>query len=561
MAKVFAIAAVGFPAVSAACTVKVSQTISAHPCKEHSSFGCFENSSMWVSNGCRGVFECDGITNVRCDPCDPGTPHCNPFAVCKCVPAPPTPAPPPAPLGAKYLLLDDRNIIDTGTASLALGAVTKNPAGALIKEERDYEMRFDNMQPNVWYDPALGKWRAWYSAFTDCGGKPKTEVPYCNNAPQTCGSTNGGSKASRGSGLLFAESDDGIVWTKPDLNMTDWKGSKANNLIELGGMTTQVYLDERAANSSERYKIVTGSNGAGGIATSPDGIHWSPVKDLEGQTHARWDTPKNLIWDHERQQWIIFVRSSPTASEPEGGGLRIQSYTHSLTADFMGNWAPAAPTGVNSSFHYQPDGLVAFPYEGIFLGIGNVFNPTQEAAPSGAAVGQVNMVLGWSADGRRWKWLLPNESIVPLGNGGDFDACGVFGAKQDPLRTAGNDSLRLYYTGCNGPFFGSRGCALGMATLPRDHFAGYRGGTVTTAPVLISTSQLRVSVAGGNDGVQVGVVGDPTRSVDACDPITGSITDAIVTWKGASDLSHLVHGAYALEFKIPADATAFAYSI
>ena len=45
-------------------------------------------------------------------------------------------------------------------------------------------------------------------------------------------------------------------------------------------------------------------------------------------------------------------------------------------------------------------------------------------------------------------------------------------------------------------------------TYPRDLCdadAGYRGGTVTTAPVLISTSQLRVSVAGGNDGVQVGV--------------------------------------------------------
>merc|ERR1712110_1300913 len=101
-----------------------------------------------------------------------------------------------------------------------------------------------------------------------------------------------------------------------------------------------------------------------------------------------------------------------------------------------------------------------WPYEGIYLGIGNVFNPVQVPAVSGAAIGQVNMVLGWSADGQRWKWLVPNDSIIPFGSAGDFDACGVFGAKQDPGRTIVNDTMRLYYAGCNGPFFGSRGCAL-----------------------------------------------------------------------------------------------------
>ena len=189
----------------------------------------------------------------------------------------------------------------------------------------------------------------------------------------------------------------------------------------------------------------------------------------QADVHGRWDTPKNVVWDGARGQWIMYLRSAPTAPEREGGSLRIQSYSHSLTGDFMGHWAPAAPTGLNSSADYQPDGLVVWPYEGIYLGVGNVFNPTQE--PGRVPIGQVNMVLGWSADGRRWKWLKPNDSIVPLGAAGDFDACGVFGAKQDPLRTVaadGGDTLRLYYTGCNGPFFGSRGCALGVATLQRD---------------------------------------------------------------------------------------------
>merc|ERR1712070_628505 len=365
--------------------------------------------------------------------------------------------------------------------------------------------------------------------------------------------------ASRGTGLLYAESDDGITWTKPNLGMTDWKGSKANNLIETDGMTTGIYLDE-TADASERYKIVTGSNGKGRIATSADGIHWNNTKDLEKETFGRWDTPKNTVWDPVQKQWIVYIRSKPTVSEKEAGALRIQSYTHSLTEDFMGDWAAATPTGLNSSSDYQPDGLVVWPYAGIYIGVGNVFNPTQEDGAA-AVKGQVNMVLGWSADGRRWKWLVPNDSIIPLGAEGDFDACGVFGAKQDPLRTTVNDTLRMYYAGCNGPFFGSRGCALGMATLQRDGFAGYQGGSLVTAPVRVVGNTLKISVDGGSTGVQVGIVGDKDFSVDNCTPIKGKQTDATVSWKKGADLSKYLNGAISLEFKIPQDATAFAFSL
>ena len=37
-----------------------------------------------------------------------------------------------------------------------------------------------------------------------------------------------------------------------------------------------------------------GSNGAGAIAVSPDGVHWGNTTDLSKDTHARWDTPKNV---------------------------------------------------------------------------------------------------------------------------------------------------------------------------------------------------------------------------------------------------------------------------
>ena len=83
----------------------------------------------------------------------------------------------------------------------------------------------------------------------------------------------------------------------------------------------------------------------------------------------------------------MYLRAQPTE-----GGLRIQSYSHSLTTEFMGDWSPATPTGLNTSHDYQPDGLVVWPYEGIYIGIGNVFNTVDTVAASGAVIGQVNMV-------------------------------------------------------------------------------------------------------------------------------------------------------------------------
>ena len=77
-----------------------------------------------------------------------------------------------------------------------------------------------------------------------------------------------------------------------------------------------------------------------------------------------------------------------------------------------------------------------------------------------------------------------------------------------------------------------------------------------TAPVLVSTEQLRVSVNGGAVGVRIGIVGSDEFTIETCDPVVGVVTDAIVSWGGKSDLTKLMHGAFALEFQIPAEATA-----
>lgn len=72
------------------CSVSLTHPLSSEPCVFGTSFSCFiSNSSMWVSSGCRGVFTCNNVQGIKCDPCDNNTgsptPGCglNPY-ICSC---------------------------------------------------------------------------------------------------------------------------------------------------------------------------------------------------------------------------------------------------------------------------------------------------------------------------------------------------------------------------------------------------------------------------------------------------------------------------------------------
>jgi hypothetical protein len=76
--------------------------------------------------------------------------------------------------------------------------------------------------------------------------------------------------------LCYAVSKDGLHWTKPDLGLVDYAGSKKNNVLARGICSPGVFLDESAP-PEERFKIVYIRHTQdwqtfGG--TSPDGIHW-----------------------------------------------------------------------------------------------------------------------------------------------------------------------------------------------------------------------------------------------------------------------------------------------
>ena len=84
-------------------------------------------------------------------------------------------------------------------------------------------------------------------------------------------------------------------------------------------------------------------------------------------------------------------------------------WTESSGPDFTtSTWSEPVPTGLNtSSGNYQPDAMVVFQYEGVWIGFANVFNPMSYYNGKGmppydsvgaTPVGTVNTVLTWSPE-------------------------------------------------------------------------------------------------------------------------------------------------------------------
>lgn len=90
-----------------------------------------------------------------------------------------------------------------------------------------------------------------------------------------------------------AESADGLTWTKPDLGLVEHRGSRNNNLLDMGGqawgfVNLKVIRDDADPDPARRYKMTshvyfrhTRRLGTLLPFVSADGLRWKPVKDVK----------------------------------------------------------------------------------------------------------------------------------------------------------------------------------------------------------------------------------------------------------------------------------------
>ena len=154
--------------------------------------------------------------------------------------------------------------------------------------------------------------------------------------------------------LCYAESNDGIQFTRPKLGLVEFNGSKANNIVLAAETIPGIRLDPghvtilKDTNPNcppdARYKALCRSPVKGKVGLfalkSADGLRFSPLSDGRVITDGYFDSQNLAFWDDERNEYRAYFRDFD-------GGLRgIKTAT---SPDFVtwskGEWLvyPGAP--------------------------------------------------------------------------------------------------------------------------------------------------------------------------------------------------------------------------
>ena len=357
-----------------------------------------------------------------------------------------------------------------------------------------------------------------------------------------------------GARVCYAESDDGIAWSKPSLGVCEFAGSRDNNIVMQDGMGlgkgahgAMVFRDPNG-DDHDRYKIIWcfsefGSPAVVG-AVSPDGIVWTGLeKPVVPNQYA--DTQTVIAWDADRELYTGYFRDWPVGDlYPE---RRV--VLHATTPDFY-NWPErklvfAADSQDDPGTDVYTNAYTAWPgAQNAHIMLPCFYPRTRDTMETHLAV---------SRDGVNWQ--RPNREPFWGGYGAPGSAwkAGVVSSQGIISPQPGEWSFMVgcrvkthnethYNDGLTGP------SGLWRATIREDGFlaiAAEARGECWTNPLTFEGTTLRVNAwthFGGS--VRVGLCeesGKPVegRSLDDCDPLSGDQIWPAVTWNGESDLSAL----------------------
>jgi hypothetical protein len=440
---------------------------------------------------------------------------------------------------SKYLLLDMRVVEQAENAKLTLGVVRKEAGNPLFTEEKPWEPRFDNLYPNVMYDEQEQIYKCWYSPFII--DQAVTRVPI--EKRKTLSYMDALHGNNRYAGVCYAVSKDGLKWTRPELGIVEFEGSKANNIVLRGVHGAGIFKDLRDPDPARRYKLFgkTGDDAEPvGVAFSADGLEWSKPQPC-AQIAAAGDTHNNAYWDHRLESYVAITRLWDGRQRTVG---------LSVSKDFD-RWSKA-----EEIFHGDPErqsyAMPVFRYADVYLGLLMILDTKTDL---------VDCELAWSPDGVRWERVCEGRPLIPRGPEGSFDDGCVYAAAYPIVREG---EIRLYYGGSDDTHGGWRKGGFGLARLRPDGFAGYepidenKPGIIVTRPLRCANGCLRVSADAADGSLRVEVQEADGTTLGTSRPIRADVTDAVVEWDKPDLLGKLKGRKIRLKFEL-ASATLYSF--
>ena len=428
---------------------------------------------------------------------------------------------------ARQLLIDDLFFEAAAGVSIKV-----HPARKTGEKNLQREKEWESATPN-WFNVMEdgGAYRMWYECYDIDGWPTGDDTSFC-----------------------YAESNDGINWTRPNLGLYEYKGSKDNNILfrlmgpEEGHSRvhgTGVFKDPHAP-PGERYKAV-GQGIWPGLYDWPshritgmysaDGLRWTRYPRPICEVHA--DSQYSGFWDESTETYVIFGRV----------GGRGRSLGRSEGENFKA-FEPLQFVMQSDDDDPQPCDLynsaaLKYPYaaNAYFMFI-SLFQHDPQT---------LDIRLAVSRDGKTWTRPDRDTPFIPIGGEGEFDSGSIY-MGQGILRVG--DELWQYYGGSplnhadgelenlvkpgNGRVYSRVITRLDGYLSAR---AGPEGGSFRTPPLVFEGNVLKLNVKVAPGGsVRVGLFdaeGQPVkwRSLDDCLPITGDHINTIVQWKTDGDVS------------------------
>ncbi len=400
--------------------------------------------------------------------------------------------------------------------------------------------RWPHLFGSVVYDPQDQLYKMWYESLNGYRGNPESLV-------------------------LYAQSQDGKVWSKPDLGIHELRGSKANNIVLPNAELPNVFLDPKDADPKGRWKMFAWVHKAGyRVYRSGDGIHWEllgqgiPASLIDPAERITISDTNQVIWDGLAGRYLSTYRTYPQ----HGVGFR-KGHRRGIgvtTSDrLLSGWQPIV-TVLRAdaqddervgrlSRGPQPDWaelyvMPVFPYGNHYLGLLSLLDYVDG---NDRAVGGGDLQLAFSHDGLKWHRPVERQSLIARNPTADLFP--VYAACSAPLEIG--KEIWIYYSEANGAHpTPDPKSLIRAAAWRKDGFVSIasqeeRPGVLTTPPLLFEGQRLELNLQTDKGGqVRVAVLdgrGTPLKGFEeaACDLVQGDALAQVVSWQGKTDLSSL----------------------
>ena len=413
-----------------------------------------------------------------------------------------------------FYVLDRLSMADADQATFHLNPARKHPASPVLTPGEPHE--WDSLQV-VWpgtvlYDAGDKLFRCWYSGL-DALQKNRPKVPWVPG---------------------YAESRDGLHWTKPKLGQHTHSGEDTNRISVNWSQQVLTIVVKNPDQSDPQRKFlalwhVDNETGQRKImASSPDGKAWKEEGisfEPEGGDRLKFIDVSSLIFqpdaaDENDRLWIYgqmfwkrswddrVVRQIGRARGPNLGSFQLAGTTDEEFLVF------GPEKGIDEEVHFAS-----------VRKFGDLFVMLFESDRFSQSPLHGDLRLAVSNDGLKFRRVHPETPLVATGARGMWDE-NLLVVTTAAMQEVG-DEIWIYYFGCPNVFRGwpsgyavnneARGSLLypgylGLATLPRDRFAYAAGpGSVTTPTLSIGDQGLWLNVDG--DGLIVTCVSSEGATV------------------------------------------------